>query len=398
MAYEYVTSTGTIVPDTSELLADVQNEWRSAFGQDLIVTNETPQGVLITAEVAARDAVARNNALLANQINPNLAGGVFLDAIWSLTSITGRMAATHSTVQVTLSGVPNSVIPVGTVASVGPTGGRFQTTELVTLNATTGLATTTMVAVDAGPVPAPANALTTIQTAAIGLEGVTNPAAATLGTAQETDVQARYRRRVTLASQGTSLPEAIISGLMDAQIGVTSVAFRENTTAASAVIDGITLLPHSIWCCVAGGSDVDVAAVILAKKSAGCNYNGATTAAVTDAASGQTYLVKFDRPTEVPLTVRVTARFNTTDGYAIIPQAIVDYANGNLDGDPGLVIGQAVSPFELSGAINQVEPRIQVTNLELSINGGSTWSTATVPIDLNERATVVLSSVVVIPV
>lgn len=83
--YGYVTSTGVIVPDTSTTLDQVRSEYRAAFGDDLDTSAETPQGVLITAETESRDAVARNNADLANQINPNLAGGVFLDAIWQLT-------------------------------------------------------------------------------------------------------------------------------------------------------------------------------------------------------------------------------------------------------------------------------------------------------------------------
>jgi len=73
---------------------------------------------MITAEVEARDNVARNNADLANQINPDLAGGVFLDAIWSLTA-GGRIAATRSTLQgVVLTGQAGTVIRSGARASV----------------------------------------------------------------------------------------------------------------------------------------------------------------------------------------------------------------------------------------------------------------------------------------
>lgn len=64
------------------------------FGQDLDISPETPQGVLITMETENRDAIVRNNAELANQINPDLAGGVFLDAIWALMG--GARDATRS--------------------------------------------------------------------------------------------------------------------------------------------------------------------------------------------------------------------------------------------------------------------------------------------------------------
>ena len=83
--YEYLTESGVIVPDTADTRNEVVSEWRNALGQDLITDDETPQGLLINAETIARQEVARNNANIANQINPDLAEGVFLDAIWALT-------------------------------------------------------------------------------------------------------------------------------------------------------------------------------------------------------------------------------------------------------------------------------------------------------------------------
>ncbi|MBP3932282.1 MAG: hypothetical protein J6D44_00175, partial [Pseudomonas sp.] len=83
--YNYIVSTGVIVPDTASLRSEVEAEYKSVLGADLPVTPETPQGVLITAEVESRDGMVRNNAELANQINPDIAGGVWLDAIWALT-------------------------------------------------------------------------------------------------------------------------------------------------------------------------------------------------------------------------------------------------------------------------------------------------------------------------
>jgi len=69
--YNFIESTGTIVPDTSDLLTAVQGEYTSAFGEDLNLDPETPQGILISMEVLARAAVAANNANLANQTNPD---------------------------------------------------------------------------------------------------------------------------------------------------------------------------------------------------------------------------------------------------------------------------------------------------------------------------------------
>src|ERR1700722_6581036 len=111
--YEYLNPTGVVVPDTSGLLTDVQSEYQAVFGTDLIVTPDTPQGVLITAETLARTEVVNNNAALANQINPNIAGGVFLDAILALTGMQRTVATPTVVPNVSLTGVAGTVIPGG---------------------------------------------------------------------------------------------------------------------------------------------------------------------------------------------------------------------------------------------------------------------------------------------
>ena len=111
-SYNYVTNTGVVVADTSATLTEVETEFKDVFGQDLVTDAETPEGAWINAEVTSRQSVARNNAAIANQINPNLAGGVFLDALWALTG-GQRRAATRSTVTATLSGVAATNHPCG---------------------------------------------------------------------------------------------------------------------------------------------------------------------------------------------------------------------------------------------------------------------------------------------
>ena len=114
--YNYVTATGVIVADTSTTRNEVITEYRAAIGEDLIVDDETPEGVLINAETTSRQSVARNNAALANQINPNLAGGPFLDSIWALTG-GQRLQGVRSTVSATITGLANTFIPAGTRAA-----------------------------------------------------------------------------------------------------------------------------------------------------------------------------------------------------------------------------------------------------------------------------------------
>ena len=392
--YTYIDSTGVIVPDTSDTLGTVQNEYVDVFGAELNLDPATPQGRLIDSEVTARQSFIRNNATVANQINPNLAGGVFLDAIWSLTG--GERVGQSRTVipGVLLAGVPTTLIPGGSQARTA-NGTVCESLGDMTLDGS-GNGSVDFRAIEYGPVAVAIGTLTTPVTGVLGWESVTNPVAGVPGVETESDVASRLRRRQTLALQGVALPEAIISGVMDVE-GVNSLAFRENTTNATTVIDGISLIEHSIWLCVDGGSNLDVAAAILAKKSLGCDYNGPVTVNVTDAASGQVYPVKFQRPTLVPVKARVTARaINTVaDPATTIRAALVAYAAGEIDGEQGFVVGASVSPFELAGAVNAYAPGIYVQKLEVA-KLADAFGVVEIPLLLSELATLNTGDITVI--
>lgn len=394
--YQYLTDAGVIVADTAVTRAEVENEYRAAFGDDLDVSPETPQGVMITAETLARDAVIRNNAALANQINPNLAGGVFLDAILALTG-TRRDAAERSTVVATLSGVPGTIVPAGVIAATAD-GNQFELTSTVIIG-TGGNITGNFQSLLFGAIQVPIGALTEIVSGVLGWESVTNSTAATPGRAEQSDEQARAYRRNALAIQGQSTAEAITSGLY-ATDNVRSLQFRENVTSSTATIDGISLVAHSVWVCVDGGTDDDVAATLLRKKSAGANFNGSTTVNVLEETSGQTYAVKFERPGEVPVLARVTIKAGASlaDPISAVKDAVVTYATGGEAAEPGFTVGTDVSAFELAGAINRQYPAIFVVKVEVSLASPLAWSTDTIALALNEIASIDAGDVTVLTV
>lgn len=393
MAYDYINSTGVIVPDTGTLEAEVIAEWRDSFGQDLAVTPDTPQGVMITGEVIAREGVTSNNAALANQINPNNAGGVFLDAIAALMGLE-RTAETATRVPgVVLGGVPQTVIPAG-ARGRSDAGDVYATAGGVTLD-NTGSATVDMIAVEAGPKVCPAGTLVTVVDTVLGWETITNPLAGIIGNLEQSDTSLRQLRRDTLARQGISLREAQLSALNDID-GVLSAVFRENYTDTDATIDGVFLKKKSVWACVDGGTDAEVAGALLRTKTAGADWNGAVTVPVVDEYSGQTYPVKFDRATLVPVFMEVTVRRGTdlADPVAVVPDSIVRYARGEIPNDRGLVVGASVSPFEVASAVNFYHPGFTVTDVKLSVSGG-TPATAVIPMTLKQRALVDASYVTV---
>lgn len=223
--YQYLNQTGVIVPDTSATLAEVQTEYQAVFGADLIITPDTPQGVLITAETIARNEVINNNAALANQINPNIAGGNFLDAIMALMGVQRTPASPSVVPNVALTGVAGTIIAAGTQARTSA-GDVFESVSIVTLDGS-GDAMVNFQSVIDGPIPCGANDLTIIVTNVLGWETVNNATAATVGASTQSDQAARAYRQNTLAYQGVALPVAITSALY-AVDGVTSLSFLEN--------------------------------------------------------------------------------------------------------------------------------------------------------------------------
>jgi uncharacterized phage protein gp47/JayE len=395
--YQYIDATGLIVPDTAAVQAEVEAEYKAVFGQDLVVTPNTPQGVLIAAEVTARANILRNNAAVANQINPNLAGGVFLDAIWALTG-GQRIAASYSVIPgVHLIGLSGTVVPAGSQASLVD-GTLFASVSAVTLDGS-GNGYVDFQAVDTGPIAANVGALTQIVTAVLGWDQVTNPTAATMGRNVESDLAGRMRRKNTLSLQNVALSAAITSALYDVP-NVRSLTFRENYTNATATIDGISLLANSVWACVDGGTDAAIAAALLSHKSLGANWNGATTVNVVDAASGQTYPVKFDRPADVPVKARVTVRNvgALVDVPSAVRLAITNYAAGLQDGEAGFVVGASVSSFELAAAVNRENPGIYVQNCEISLVTPTSWVVGQIAIALDEIASITDGNIEVIVV
>ncbi len=288
--YEYITATGVIIPDTAQIKSEVEAEFKKIFGDDFVTDPETPEGDLIGAIVSERMSVVRNNAKLANQINPNLSGGIFLDAIMALTD-SSRDGASNSNVEIVSTGVAGTVVRAGSRVE-SDAGDIWRSVSEFTIP-TTGTVTATFKAEEFGPVAASPNTITKIKDEILGWETVKNTAAAVLGKNKESDPVARRKRKNTLALQGRSTAAAVRSNLADVK-GVRSHSFRENITGSTRVIDGVTLVEHSIWVAVQGGRDEDVAMALLEAKSSGSDWNGKKSISVIDPESGQPYQVKFD--------------------------------------------------------------------------------------------------------
>jgi hypothetical protein len=398
LAYEYIIESGVIVPDTGTISETVKQEYLDTFGADLVTTPNTPQGLLINSEVSARSSVATNNATLTNQINPNTSGGVFLDALMSLTG-SSRVAATRTSVVLSLTGVAGTVIPQGAQVKDDIYGNLFNTVSEVTL--TTGVVTVESRAEIAGEIPAIAGSITEIVTGVPGWETVNNVDAGIVGRPTQSDEQARIFRSDTLAAQGHSTEEAIYSALYLLE-GVRSLKYLQNNESVIKVVEGITMLPHSGYVCIYGGLDSEIAQTYQSKKSDGTDYtsgasNTTVSYPVTMPISGQIIDVRFDRPDLIRVGVSVTVRNaaatqNTVD---LVRKAILDYAAGLIPNEKGLRVGTSVSTWELGGAINSEQPSIFVKDLKIRRLPGGDYQYTQIDIENFEIADIQETDIVV---
>lgn len=392
MAYEYIVDKGTIVPNTSTTLGEVQTEYKNALGQDLNLDPNTPQGQLITAEVLARNGVIRNNVQLANQLNPNQATGTFLRAIGGLMGINDTPMSRSVCLGVEITGAPLTLFPSGAVAT-NPDGAEFISIDPIMLDAS-GEGVVNFQAVQVGPIEALAHTLQPAQ-AIPGWSRADNPTDATLGSAALTDYQFRIFRQQALANQANNSVAATYSKLAFVP-GVKSVTVRDNDASTAQTVDGVAMEANSLWVCVNddGGLDTDIAQVLLACKAPGCKWSLSTnasgsprTVAVVEPNSGQTYTVKFVRSIPVPVFTRIYVKNVSTmaDLSTAVVNAILAYVAGQTENDPGLVVGADVSPFEISGAVIKQIPGTYVRLCEVSVDG-ITWTTTPVDIQLWQRA------------
>ncbi|WP_058909743.1 baseplate J/gp47 family protein [Entomohabitans teleogrylli] len=360
--YNYVDSTGAIVPDTADIKSDIEREFKSALGENMSTADDTPQGRLIAGETSARRAVAENNALLANQVNPDLATGIFLESICAWLGIERKAESVSTIASVTLGGIPLVEIPTGSRAR-SVDGDLYMTTRTIVLDSA-GRGKVDFVALETGALVCPVGGLTTIVDSVLGWETIHNDNAAIPGDAPQSDEALRLQRELRLAGQGTSTVEAQISNLY-AVAGVKSLTFLENISHEYQTIEGVVMKPHSVWACVHGGTDDDIAMSLLNNKTAGAGWNGKVSVSVTEPNASIPYTVLFDRPTEVPIRVEVSARQgqSTVSLKEAIVAALMRYASGEIEGEHGFVTGMNVSPFELSGAINIIYPGIFIRNI-----------------------------------
>lgn len=305
------TPAGVVVPTEADIKAGVYADMNAAFGGNLNPADPTPQGQIITSDTALIGQ--KNNEVLeiVNGIDPATSSGAMQDGIGKLYNLT-RLPATSTAVQVVCSGKTGTTIAIG--ALVVDVSGNVYSCVQAGVIPVGGNITLPFEAQQTGPIPCPAGAIPLVGgifKTILGWDSATNVVDGVIGSNLEGRADFEFRRQLSVAANGRDTLESIYGAVINA-VGVTDVYATENRTSASVIIDGQTLVEHSLYVCAFGGTNQAVGDAIWSKVSAGCNFNGNTSVTVIDD-SGYTppepeYIVQFERPADLSIHFAVTAQ------------------------------------------------------------------------------------------
>lgn len=397
--YNYIKNSGVIIPDTSDTREIMAAAFKTpdAFGADFNTDSDTNQGKFVDLNTETLSSVAINNAQGANQINPNIAEGKFLDAIVGLQQYE-RLPATKSYVELVFTGVAGTVIPSQTQVR-STNNDIFVISETVTIGAG-GTATSSAGSLQYGAIPVTANSVTQIPPASqrSGWDTVNNPLEGIKGSDVQTDSSLRSNYLNILGFNSKNTTQAVQAALTGRD-DVFSAICWDNNTGEVIVQDTITFPVSSMWVGVVGSiSDEDVASVIMDNKASGASFVGNVEVPYV-AENGQESVVKFDRgePIVILCRVYVISVSGMTDVQSAVSDAILNAAAGNVDGFSRWGLNYDISAFDIASAIHAQVQNIVISKVEITTSDAPTaYSTDPITIHVDQVAVIGSSGISVI--
>lgn len=252
--YNFLTSSGIIVPDDKNVLYGIQSKFQEIFGTDIDLSAETPVGRLIETFAVVVKSTLGVTAQTANQFNINEATGIYLDAIAQIYDLK-RIAGTKTKIQIKCYFSENptgtDTIPAGALVMCSSNGATFRVDSDIPNDGTHRdnenriCAYGTATAVRTGTITAPVGTVNSIQTSVMGWVGVTNIATPYTGTDIETD-EAFRKRILNSRPIGIGFNTHLVSALNRID-GVYSNCVIDNNTGTQILKKDVVVPPHSVY-------------------------------------------------------------------------------------------------------------------------------------------------------
>lgn len=379
-----LTDTGFERTRLIDRLAEIQGDAKAIFGQDIDLSSDTMDGQhisLFAEAIADLDELAE---LVWLSFDPDLAFGNSLSRLVKINGIE-RSQGAYSTVNLSLIGTPNTLVPKGSIVSNVNGTVTVYTTDDARITET-GTVTVTAMPDAMGAISASANTLNMIKTPLFGWVSATNNAAMTVGKVRESDQKLRTRRRGSVSKGNRNMTEALWAKLADL-VGVIDVAVLENATQNE---DSRGLPPHSIHVVIAGGDDSEIAETIWLSKTGGTVVAGTESHIVIDEVGGE-QVMKFSRPVDASINIEVF--ITPLIGYSfstesLIKNVLVSYLQEAISVGGSIINSALYSPLnEIGGfAIDRIE----------MAKDGEPLAEKSIYLDFNERLVISATDIEVI--
>ncbi|WP_447867175.1 baseplate J/gp47 family protein [Rahnella bonaserana] len=380
-----VTAQGISAPDYQTILTTLTSYFQQIYGTDAYLDPDSKDGQMVALyALGIHDA---NNTAIAVYNGQSPATGIG-NGLSSNVKINGiyRDPANNSTVDLLITGTIGLEIINGSARDANSI---IWTLPASVVIGTDGTVLVTATCATAGAVAALAGTVTGINTPTRGWISVTNPNAATVGSAAETDAALRIRQAQSVALSSVT-PFDALDGAIANVSGVTRHKLYENDTGS---VDANGLPAHSITAVVDGGDATEIATILVRKKGQGVTPNGSTVIVVPDK-YGNPHDVGFNRPVPVPVYIAISLQAFT--GYTTqigtdIKTAIAAYINALTIGDD-VLLSRVYSPANL-GVVSGGESRYyDITSLQIGKSVG-TVAAANITIGYSESATCDVSNI-----
>ncbi|MGK0705113.1 baseplate J/gp47 family protein [Yokenella regensburgei] len=376
-----ITENGLSVPDVSDILAGRLTDMTTALGGGASQSLSSPQGQIAQSDTEIIAQEYDKLLCLFNQVNPDYATGRFQDGIGQIYFM-NRISAQGTVVTATCIGKVNTTIPAGSTA-IDTNGYIYQSIDNAIIPAS-GSIDVQFVNTTTGPIPCGSGALNQIYRAVSGWDSVTNANPGVVGVDVESRIAFETRRRQSVARNSRNQDASTLAALL-ATTGVLDAYVWSNRTAAT-VNQGATSFPvlaHSLFICVYGGTDEDVAESIFQTYNPGANMNGSTHYTIYDNVNYMPPYPSYDMqwqkasPTRVYFKVELDGSLNPpSDISTQVKKMIVSVFNGGYEGIGKARIGSTINAGKYYAPVISISPdTVGILSLEVSLNG-TTWGPA----------------------
>ncbi|MCS1358794.1 baseplate J/gp47 family protein [Escherichia coli] len=382
-----ITENGLSVPDIADVLAGRLTDMSTALGGGASQSLSSPQGQIAQSDTEIIAQEYDKLLCLFNQINPDFSTGRFQDGIGRIYFME-RIAAQGTVVTAICIGQVGTTIPAGSTA-VDTSGYIYQSIDNAIIPSS-GSVDVQFVNTTTGPIPCASGSLNQIYRAVSGWDAVNNISPGVVGVDVESRIAFETRRRQSVARNSRNQDASTLAALL-ATDGVLDAYVWSNRTAET-VNKGTTnfpILAHSVYICVYGGADTDVAESIFNTYNPGANMNGDTTFTVYDNVNYMppypSYVMQWQKasPTRVYFKVNIDASLNPpSDITKQVKKIVATVFNGGYEGIGKARIGSTINAGKYYAPVISISPdTVGILSLEVSLDGSLYGPAVTMGID-----------------